>query len=701
MTFLRHLIKISLPFLLTWQAWSQSPEELANLDPAELYFQAWSLVKEAEEAEQKKDFITAFGKYQKAGSFFNIIKITRPEFREEGVKFRSDSTKKAMEKIHDQALAQQRLQQKKGETPLLEIPGSSSPGLQVPENIDPNGTHSRRIQELQKMIAGLKLQLNQKVNPRDIESARLRQLIQSREAELSRLVASPLRDQVRDLNNQIEQLRRERNAMELAKNRADAEKERTLRRLENTQRLLAAANAEKAKLEAVIAKQSKINGRVVAGQQEQIDQLKKVITERDSIIAEVNQTVQDLSQQLSQSQKMVTELEAERESLIGERDQMKALLKMNEADRVQELITQNVTLSKELNEAKANLDAVQAEANSKKEVILLAKQQLVVAKAKIGNLQKSNTQAKQRMDRLEKRLQQAEEDLLSQLNGKELNKRGQEEVAMLREIIDKQKAKMAAQLGAAKLLLEQADRKAQTDHHFKDAMARIHGNQKMELTIDELELLERTVRNPSFTNNERPSAQEFQKATSDLRQMTKDLNQVAKRLFTKGDFQAARGNLQLIVDEDPGAWEAMVNLGIVNLRLKDPHMASRLFRKSILIAGDRKIPFAHFMLGDALYRQGLYDDASKEMKRSLSLEPKNPKAHILLGNIAGKTNQITEAEFHYKEAIAQNAALYEPYFNLSIIALSKSRKSEAKELYRDYLRKGGPASAPHEKRLNL
>ncbi len=701
MTHLRHLIGLLLAALLSAQAWAQTPEELANLDPGELYFQAWSLVKEGEELEEKKDFVEAFTKYRKASSFFDIIKITRPEFRKEGIKFRSDSTKLAMEKIHEKALAQQKEQQDAGATPLLEIPGETMPNLQVPGVIDPSGADSRRIQDLQKAINGLKRTLSQKANQRDAESARLREQIRDYEGQLSRLAASPLRNQVQDLNRQIEQLRRERDAMEIAKNKANAEKEITLRRLENTQRLLAAANVEKAELEAIIDKQTKINGKVVEGQQEQIEKLRTVIKERDAMIAEVNETVDDLTKQLTQSQKMVAELEVERDSLIGERDQMKALLKMNEADRVQQLITQNVTLSKEMNEARANLDAVQSEADSKKEVILLAKQRLVVAKAKIENLQKSNTQANQSMERLEKRLKQAEEDLLSQLNGKELNQRGKEEVAMLREIIDKQKAKIAAQVGAAKLLLEQGERKAETDTNYKDAMARINGDKKIELTIEEMELLERTVKNPSFTNNDRPSAQEFNKATSDLRQMTKDLNQVAKRLFTKGDFQAARGNLQLIVDEDPGAWEAMVNLGIVHLRLDDSHAATRLFQKSILIAGDRKIPFAHFMLGDSLYRQGLYDDAAEEMKRSLSLDPNNAKAHILLGNIAGKTNNSTEAEFHFKEAINQDPALFEPYFNLSIIAFTKGQKDEAKKFYRDYLRKGGPSSAAHEKRLNL
>lgn len=701
MTHLRHLIGLLLAALITAQSWAQTPEELARLDPGELYFQAWSLVKEAEEWEEKEDFVKAFSKYRKARSFFDIIKVTHPDFRKEGLKFRSDSTTKAMEKIHEKALEQQKKEQDAGETPFIEIPGETKPTLVVPNAIDPTGASSRKIQDLQRTIQRLKTELSQRPNQRDAGSARLRQQIQGLESQLTRLAASPLRDQVRDLNQQIEQLRRERDAMAHARDKAVTEQARTLMRLASTQKALLAANTETKRLEAVIAKTTKINGRVVEGQQDQIDALRATVKEKDALIAEVNRTVDDLAKQLKQSEKMVDELQVERDGLIDERDQMKALLKMNEADRIQQLITQNVTLSKELNEAKANLDAVQEDADSKKDVILLAKQRLVVAKAKIENLQKSNTQANLRMERLEKRLKQAEEDLLAQLNGDELNERGKEEVTMLREIIDKQKAKLAAQVGAAKLLMKAGDRMGEKDADFKDAMARINGDKKMELTIEEMELLERTVANPSFTINDRPTAQELNQATTDLRQMTKDLNQVANRLFTKGDFQAARGNLQLIVDEDPGAWEVMVNLGIVHLRLQDPVAATRQFRRSILVAGDRKNPFAQFMLGDSLYRQGLYNDAADEIRRSLSLQPDNAKAHILLGNIAGKTNNATDAEFHFKEAISQDPTLFEPYFNLSIISFTKNQKDKAKEYYRDYLRRGGPANPTHEERLRL
>jgi len=701
MTHLRHLTGLVLAALLTVTSWAQTPEELARLDPAELYFQAWSLVKEGEELEKKEDFVGAFTKYRKARAFFDIIKVASPDFRKESLKFRSESTTKAMETIHEKALAQQKKRQDKNSTPLLEIPGETKPRLVVPGEIDPSGASSQKIQDLQQAITRLKSELARYPNQRDSNSARLRRQIRDLESDLSRTAAIPLRDQVRELNQQIEQLRRERDAMSLARDAAVAKQARTLRRLEANQSALAAAKVEEQRLLAVIEKQTRINGRVVEGQQEQIDALKVIIKEKDALITESNKTVKDLRTQLDQSESMVTELRQERDGLVEERDQMKSLLKMDEGGRIQKLITQNVTLSKEINEAKANLDLVQKDASSSKEKILYAKQALVVAKAKIQNLQKANTQGNLRMERLEKRLEQAEEDLLAQLNGGQLNRRGQEEVSMLRGVIDKLKAKVSAQQGAAKLLLDQGERMGEKDATWKAAMARINGDEKMELTIPEMELLERTIVNPNITSNIRPTREEYIEGQTRLREFKQDLNQLSRRLFAKGDFQAARGNLQLIVDEDPGAWEAMINLGIVQLRLQDQISASQQFRQSILVAGDRKVPFAHFMLGDALYRQGLYADATDEIRRSLSLDSENPKAHVLLGNIAAKTNNLNDAEFHLKEAIAQDPGIKEPYYNLSLIYLGKEQQEEAKKYYTDYLRKGGAGDSALGARLGL
>ncbi len=701
MTHLRHLIGLVFAALLIAPAWAQTPEELAKLDPGGLYYQAWSLVKQAEELEEKEEFVESFTNYRKARSFFDLITINHPDFKQkEGLKWRTKSTTEAMERIHSKALAQQKERQDAGKTPLLEVPGEAKPLLTIPGKVDPTGTATKTIRDLQAEINQLNADLRRRVNPRDSESARLRQKIRELQTQLSRLAASPLRNQVAELNQQIEQLRQERDAMATARDRALTAQRDTLALLERTQKARLADKLEIEELKAVIAKQIKINGRVVEGQQDQIDALKEKIKEKDKRLTESNRTMAELETRLTQSEKMVTELRQERNGLIEERDQMRALLKINEADRIQKLITQNVSLSKELNEAKANLELVQKDGNASKDKILLAKQALVVAKAKIQNLQKSDMQSKLRTDRLEKRLKQAEEDLLAQLNGGTLNRRGKEEVALLRGVIDKLKAKMQAQQGAAELLLKQGEKMGEKDKIWKDALARINGDKLMELTIEEMELIEKTTGlSPSLDSNITPSPEELAAGTSELRAANKNLNTVARRLFAKGDFQASRGALELIVDQDPGAWEAMINLGIVHLRLEDPAAAAGQFRQSILVAGDRKVPFAHFMLGDSLYRVELFEEAEQELRRSLSFEPQNAVAHILLGNIAGKTNRFEDAEFHYQEAIAQNPNLFEPYVNLAIINLRKGKKDESRKFYQRYLAKGGQARPALERRL--
>jgi Flp pilus assembly protein TadD len=696
MTFFRHFLCLLFAAAWTFPAPGQTPEELAKLNPKGFYYQAYKLVKQAEELEKEENYLEAFSKYRKARSWFDVILIKNPDFEQrEGLKMRTKSTTAAMERIHQKALEQQKAKQRQGTSPLLEIPGSEKDDLTVPAEVDPSGSQSQRVTEIQGKLAELNRQLEARTNQRDLQSARLRQKIRELELELSRLATSPLRDQVLELNRQISRLRAERDAMAAARDKALASERRTRQTLEATQKALAEARAEENRLRAVIARQTEINGKVAEGQKEQIAALKATIAEKDALIAKVNQDFETLQKQLRQSEQMVAQLRQERDTLEEERDQMKVLLKMNEADRTQELITQNVKLSKELNEARANLELVEKDANASKEKILFAKQALVVAKAKIENLQKSNTQANLSLDRMEKRLKQTEEDLLAQLNGQELNQRGRAEIAMLRKVVDKYKAKIKAQKGAAELILRESEKMAEQDENWRQAVAIIKDEEQIKLTSEEMEILDRTS-SPSLTSTIRPTREELAAGTSRLRAATKNLANVSNRLFSRGDFEAARGTLELIIEQDPGAWEAMVNLGIVQLRLNDPEAAAKEFRNAILYAGDRKIPYAHFMLGDSLYRVEEFEEAEEELRRSLSFEPENAKAHILIGNIAYKTDRFDDAEFHFREAIAQDPNLYEPFVNLAILSHRSGNQEEARKHYQQYLQKGGPARPPLE-----
>jgi len=701
MTHLRHFIGFLFGLLTCASTWAQTPEQLANLEPGELYYQAWSLTKDAEELETQGDFMGAFTKYRKAQTFFDIVKVAHPAYKPEMVRDRTGMTTASMGKIHEKALAQQTERQQAGVTPLLEMPGQVKPKLVIPKSIAPNSAQSAKIQQLRSEISGLQTQLANSANQRDANSALLRSKISELQQELNRLAAAPLRNDVAELNRQIDQLRRERDAMALARDQAISAQLKTLRELESTQDDLAESRKEEQRLLAVIEKQTQINGQVVEGQQEQIEGYRKTIAEQDRLMAEVRKKNKDLELQLAQSGNMVSELQKERDGLVEEKNELAAMLGIKEVDRVQELITRSVGLNKELNERTLELKLVQDDANSSKDKILLAKQALTMAKAMSLRLQTQNTQANLSMKKMKARLEQAEQDLLAQLNGGELNVRGKEEVAMLRQVVTKFEAKIAAQEGAATLLIEQANRMGVDDALMKQAMALVNGDEKMVLTNEEEKLLDRTTEGVNFNNALRPSQQDFRDATTRLRSLTDDLNGVAHRLFAKGDFQAARGNLELIVDEDPGAWEAMVNLGIIHLRLDEPSSAAQHFRKSILIAGDRKSPFAHFMLGDALYRTELFEEAEEQIRRSLSLEPENAKAHVFLGSIAGLGNRLDDAEFHFKEAMAQDPNLFEPYVNLSMLYLGQGELEQARDYYTEGLRRGAPASPTLAEKLEM
>ncbi len=358
MTPLRHFTSFFLGLaLLCGSVRAQTPEQLAQLDPKDLYFQAWLLTKDAEDLEKEGNFVGAFTKYKKARTYFDVVMVNHPKFRKDMVADRQKLTNDAMEAIHEKALAQQK-EQSNGISPLLELPGNAPAPLAIPDRIQKNSLETKEISDLQREITALKLQLSKLPNYRTANAAAIRQAIERLEAKRSTLASAPLRDQMAELNNEITKLRRERDAMEVSRDQALASQRRTLRDLEATQRALATAREKEKELLAIIEEQRKVDGRVIKGQQDQIDNLRAQMAEKDKLLLQAQAKIKDLGLQLEQSQSMVNELKDEREDLLKERDQMATLLGLDESDRRQQLITQNVGLSKELIEARKKLELI-------------------------------------------------------------------------------------------------------------------------------------------------------------------------------------------------------------------------------------------------------------------------------------------------------------------------------------------------------
>lgn len=678
-------------------AGAQTPAELAQLDPSDVYFQAWLLVRDAEKLEKAKSYVEAFDKYRKAQTFFNHLGVNHPAWKPELVQGRQQTTKDALETIRSEAIAQQKAEQKSFEG-LVEDPAMGNPAAIPREGAVANNTD---VTNLDQQIIQLKRQLTSAMNDRDANAARTRRAINELEAERKHAMSSPIKAELDKLTQQITKITSERDTLSNDLIKTGAALRETRVNLENTRTELIASRQKEAELVKLIDEQREVNFKVIKGQQVQLAALQKQMEEKDKLLAKADAHIRNLTSRLESSETLVGELREERDGLVTERDNMATLLKINAADRVQELINQNVRLSKNLNEAKDRMQILDEDTNATKDQLNEAKRTLIVAKSRILRLQEDSTSQKFRLKELQDKLDLANSDLLARGNTPGLTPVSREEIKTLRDIIKKQQASLQVQEEARKILVEQMEREAGTNEAMKQAVAQIKGTASIELTDEEKDLIADEKNNLAITSQFRASESERRAAGSRLQQDKTDYNRLAKRAFGSGRLPVAQSFFETIVEEDPGDWEAYLNLGIVELRAENPANAANHFRQAILIKGDRALPYAHFQLGVCYYETELLEDSEKEMQTAVNLDPSNAKAHIFLGNIAGRQNRFDEAEHHFTEALNINAALSEPYMNLAILRLQQGKKKEALENYRDALKRGAAPKPALELKFDL
>ncbi len=695
MTHLRHFAALFLLSLISLSPLgAQTPEQLAQLDPEDLYYNGWVISRDADNLITKEKYLDAYTKLQQAKAIYDTLAINHATYESELVKMRQDLTRGTMEKIYEKAEAQQQNSKEKS-SPFIEGEGSGK-RLITPVDRSADNQRVEKMGQVQGEIDQLKKQLATATNEKDANAAKLRQALKELEDTRNQMASAPLRSELEALNEQILDLRRERDVMSLALGKAKADLRKTQQQRDFTQKALAQSQRQIKELTATIEEQRKVSGRVVKGQQDQIDQLRREMKKMEGALAKERESRRGLERQVQQSLSLIEELQIERDDLLKEKEQMANLLKMNAADRVQKLITQNVSLSKELNDAKRRMEAAMNNANTSKDDILLAQRGLTVAKAKIRESQKENAQKNLRIRDLENRLKQAEADLIARVDSGDMSELAKEELANLRETAKKQRNVIEAEKKKSQLLIAQAKRMGEDDPDWKQALAQFDNSYVPEITEAEEAVIDFTIQNRYKT-----SSQERLRAARELSSTKNDLYKVATKLYKKDDLEASRGILEMIIEEDPAAWDAMINLGIVQLRQGEDLEAAKQFEQAILYAGDRKIPLAHLMLGDAHYRSKLFPEAERELNLSLSLDPDNAQAHILLGNITGKQGNFTEAEFHFKQAIKLDPNIWEPHFNLAYLSSRSGKIKTARIHYQEALRRGAPARLDLEKALGL
>ena len=344
------LLCLSLPVV------AQAPVT-AKFKPSDIYFQAWLTVREAEKATKDGKFLDAFNRYDKARQLFESVALSHPEFKPELVKSRTESTTSAMSAIRDEALAERNRQaMRTGDLVEASTPAPGAGDLQIPE-LDP--ARKAEVAALQQQISQYRSELQKARSTRDANSVRLREALRQLEMKRDSVARAPVSGQLADLNRRITKVEDERNAMFKALQDSRTQHEKALAQLASARNETAEAQKRAADLEEVVNIQQSASKEVVEGLRRQMKEMKAALVEKDRNYVALEARTAQLNQQLGEARDQIRDLRGERDALLVERDQMSALLKLNESERVQLLIKQNMEMGRSLNTARERLKALQ------------------------------------------------------------------------------------------------------------------------------------------------------------------------------------------------------------------------------------------------------------------------------------------------------------------------------------------------------
>lgn len=688
-----------------------------QFDPSDVYFQGYLAVRAAEQLEAQGDFMGAADKLEQAKKLFEGVRKYYPDWKKDMVVGRAEKTTETIKSIQPKADEQRRA--KEGVLAELEG-GAKAPGKiagtapTVPGVLDADPLATRRLAEAEAEVQRLRNVIKQASGSeamrnssrvgdlerqRDSLSSQLKAAEANADSLRARLATSPMENEFKALNSRIQGLENEKEAMAraLAQSRSahsDAlSKIATLEAdLTNMRTEADALRQQQANLDRDLKKERTVANEVVMGQRRQLDALEKTLKSRTDELHKANEQIAGLQLQLKQSNEANDAIRTERDALLTERDQMAALLKLNEAGRINQLIEQNMGLAKELREANEKVERLNLDSNTAKDDFTNALRDLAVAKSKINELHQEKRDQAKRITELESRLKGEQDALASGQSSAD-----PAEIEMLKDIIKRQLKIQDRRRQASELLVQAAKDLGAKDEQLKGAIELFDG-QEIQLTPEEQRLLADRKVDGEFISPFARDRGTVERATGQLNRELESYDRAATKAFAADRYYPAKELFQMIVESNPGDTSALCKLGVVQLRLEDLASASDAFRRAVEL--DINNPYAHRMLGFTLMSMGDFSGAEEMVERSVELAPEDAKSQILLGAIYQRSGNVSGAEAHYKSAITADPMLTEPYINLAFLCARAKRTEDAQNYYNLALERGAAPDTRLEKLLS-
>jgi pentatricopeptide repeat protein len=699
---------------------AQGPPALqpAQFDPSDVYFQGYLSARAGEQLEANGDFVGAAEKLKKAREAFEAVSRYYPDWKPGMVKGRSAMNTEAEMRVHPKAEEQRKNKRQvvaelEGgvKNPGTTVDPAENAGPLTPGILEVNPLESRRLAEAEAEVKRLRelAKANEAPDPdpsrtesrirdiarqRDLAEAQLKAAEANVQSLRARLATSsnPMENEMKALNQRIAGLEQEREAMAMALTQSRSSHTEALSKIATLQADLTVMQQKYADLDRDLKAERKVANDVVAGQRAQLQALEKQLDSKNAELGKANERIAGLVKELQESRDSFAQLRNERDTLLQERDQMSALLKLNEDGRIQDLIQQNMGLAKNLREANEKVEQLNLDNNAAKDDITDALRDLAIAKSQINKLHQEKRDQDNRLAELEKRLKGEEASLSS---GKASS--SPEEVEVLREIIKKQLRVQERRRQARDLLVEAVKDMGSKDERISQAVKLFDG-EEIQLSPEEQRLIAGTKVDGEFVS---PFAQDRAIVDRNTDVMKRDIavfERTAEKSFAAGRYLPTRELFQMIVEQHPGHIPALCKLGVVDLKLNDPTSAVDSFRRAVEL--DENNAYAQRMLAYSFYMLGDLPSAEQNIRQAVNLAPDDAKSHFLLAAICERLGKAREAESHYKGSISADPLPSEAYYQLAVLCARAKRWDEAKAYYHQALERGALPDPKLEQRLN-
>jgi Flp pilus assembly protein TadD len=493
---------------------------------------------------------------------------------------------------------------------------------------------------------------------------------------------------MKSLNERIDQLNQEKQVMGMALKTSRGDHNEALSKieiltadLEIMKKQAAEMRQKQADMKRDLETERQVSNEVVAGQLRQMKQMDRVLTEKSNLLEAANKQISSLKNELEESRAAYSELQEERDGLLREREQMAALLKLNESGRIEELVAQNVGLSRSLREKQEQVDRLSLDNNAAKDEVNEAKRNLAIAKSQINRLHQEKREQDKRISELTEKLRQ--EELLLTSGQATVDS---EELEILREVIRRQLRVQERRRQAKDLLVDAVKSLGQEDDRLKEAIELFDGTELL-LSSEEQKLVadqnvDGEFLSPTFARDRVTVGREITKLNVEL----ESYNRAATKAYLSGRLHSTRELFEMMIEQHPGHIPAICRLGVVLLKLQEPEQALSRFEKAIEL--DNNNPYAKRMLGFTYMQLDNLAKAEPYLLRAIELAPDDAKSYMLLGAVYHQLGNAEAAESQFKGAIAADPMPSEPYFNIAMICANQGRIKDAQHYYSQALERG-------------